>query len=121
MASLGPPLPEHALEHVLAARLKTTETGERYVISDQNRAQVAVVMAVHAASALELETLYIILPDRRRVMRRRSTGNEPEGPAKSASNGAENLPDRPPDDLRAATCLKARSQLSPALRGSTDH
>jgi hypothetical protein len=33
--------------------LKTTETGERYEITDRARALVAVVFAVHAATASE--------------------------------------------------------------------
>jgi hypothetical protein len=43
------------------AQLKTTETGERYMISDRSRAQIAVMMAVHAATDFE-DDLKIILP-----------------------------------------------------------
>ena len=47
--------------HVLAAQLKTSEQGERYMIDDRNRAQIAVMMAVHAASAIE-DDLRMVLP-----------------------------------------------------------
>jgi phage terminase large subunit-like protein len=46
--------------HVLAAQLKTTETGERYMISDRSRAQIAVMMAVHAATDFEDELKFIL-------------------------------------------------------------
>ncbi len=47
--------------HVLQATLKTSEQGERYEISDRSRGLIALVMAVHAATALELEP-YVGLP-----------------------------------------------------------
>jgi phage terminase large subunit-like protein len=40
-------------KHCLAALRKTTETGERYMISERSRGQVAVMMAVHAVTAYE--------------------------------------------------------------------
>jgi phage terminase large subunit-like protein len=48
-------------QHVLAARLKTSEQGERYMISDRSRAQIAVMMAVYAASATTPAPM-IVLP-----------------------------------------------------------
>jgi hypothetical protein len=39
--------------HVLASLRKVSETGERYVISERSRAQIAVMMAVHAVTAYE--------------------------------------------------------------------
>jgi len=38
-------------QHALAAQLKVSEQGERYMISERSRALVAVMMAVHAAAA----------------------------------------------------------------------
>jgi phage terminase large subunit-like protein len=38
-------------KHVLAAQLKVSEQGERYVIGERSRAVIAVMMAVHAATA----------------------------------------------------------------------
>lgn len=38
-------------QHVLSATLKTTETGERYEITDEARALIAVTYAVHAVTA----------------------------------------------------------------------
>jgi hypothetical protein len=38
--------------HALAATVKTSESGERYEISDRARGLIALVMAVHAATAL---------------------------------------------------------------------
>jgi hypothetical protein len=38
--------------HALAATVKTSESGERYEISDRSRGLIALVMAVHAATAL---------------------------------------------------------------------
>jgi hypothetical protein len=48
-------------QHVLAGMLKTTETGERYMISDRARALTAVAVAAHGASAPE-ESLFVGLP-----------------------------------------------------------
>jgi hypothetical protein len=39
--------------HALAATVKTSESGERYEISDRARGLIALVMAVHAATALD--------------------------------------------------------------------
>lgn len=47
---------------VLAAQRKVSETGERYMISERSRAQIAVMMAVHAASAPYDDDWNIILP-----------------------------------------------------------
>lgn len=41
--------------HALAAQVKVTEQGERYVVGERSRALIAVVMAVHAASAIAPE------------------------------------------------------------------
>ena len=46
---------------MLAALKKTNETGERYIPSDAARAVIAVVSAVHHATAL-VDEIYIILP-----------------------------------------------------------
>jgi len=47
--------------HALAAELKSSEQGERYVITDRSRALVAVAMACHAATVIA-PTPIVVLP-----------------------------------------------------------
>ena len=47
-------------KHVLAAQLKSSETGERYMISDRSRAQIAVMMAVHAVTAYSPDPFVVV-------------------------------------------------------------
>jgi phage terminase large subunit-like protein len=48
-------------KHVLAALLKVSEQGERYIIADRSRATIAVMMAAHAATAYSPD-LYVGSP-----------------------------------------------------------